>query len=135
MQTIKVKPVEITGHCRAKLTPADEFQIRGTRLENPRQSNLCCLALAHLPPSSPNSNVRTIFTPTFAVRSACRVRIARIGWCSCWDMLTNGSCAWPSPNTALYADSTAKSPRLPDNRKLQRLGTRRKVTTQERFGK
>ena len=50
MKTINVRPVEISGRCRANLTLDDEFQIRGTRLENPRQSNLCCLALAHLPP-------------------------------------------------------------------------------------
>jgi hypothetical protein len=50
MKTIKVKPVEIIGDCRANLTLDDEFQIKGMRLENPRQSNLCFLALAHLPP-------------------------------------------------------------------------------------
>jgi hypothetical protein len=50
MRTIKVKPVEIIGACRANLTLDDEFQIKGMRLENPRQSNLCFLALGHLPP-------------------------------------------------------------------------------------
>ena len=50
MQTIKVKPVEIIGACRASLTLNDEFQIRGMRLENPRQSKLCFLALGNLPP-------------------------------------------------------------------------------------
>ena len=51
MRTILVKPVEIVGNCRASLTPNDEFQIRGMRLENPRQSNLCFLALGHFPPT------------------------------------------------------------------------------------
>jgi hypothetical protein len=50
MRTIKVKPVEITGECQANLTLEDEFQIRGVILENPRQSNLCLIALSHLPP-------------------------------------------------------------------------------------
>lgn len=50
MSTIKVKPVEVVGHCRARLSPGDEFEIKGTRLENLRQSNLCVLALGHLPP-------------------------------------------------------------------------------------
>lgn len=50
MKTIKVKPVEITGNCRANLTLDDEFQIEGMRLENPRQSSLCFLALGHFPP-------------------------------------------------------------------------------------
>lgn len=51
MQTINVKPVEIIGRCRANLTLDDEFQIKGMRLENPQHSNLCFLALAHLPPA------------------------------------------------------------------------------------
>ena len=50
MRTINVKPVEITGRCRANLTAADEFQIRGSNLENPGQSNVCYRALAHFPP-------------------------------------------------------------------------------------
>lgn len=50
MRTIKVKPVEIIGHCRANLTLDDEFQIEGTALVNPRQSNVCISALSHLPP-------------------------------------------------------------------------------------
>lgn len=51
MQIIKVKPVEIMGACRANLTPEDEFQIKDMKLENPRRSNLCFLALSHLPPA------------------------------------------------------------------------------------
>ena len=50
MQTIKVKPVEFIGACQAKITWVDEFQIKGTNLENPQQSNLCLLALGHFPP-------------------------------------------------------------------------------------
>ena len=51
MQTIKIKPVEIIGACRAGLTTKDEFQITGMRLENPQQSNICLLALSFLPPT------------------------------------------------------------------------------------
>ncbi len=50
MKTIKIKPVEILGTCRANLTLDDEFQIKGMNLENPRQSKLCFLALGHFPP-------------------------------------------------------------------------------------
>jgi hypothetical protein len=50
MKTINVRPVELIGNCRAHLTPDDEFQIQGMKLENPRQSNLCFLALSHFPP-------------------------------------------------------------------------------------
>ncbi len=50
MKTINVKPVELIGNCRARLTLDDEFQIRGMNLENPRESKLCFLALGHLPP-------------------------------------------------------------------------------------
>ena len=50
MKTINVKPVELIGSCRAKLTLDDEFQIKGMNLENPRGSKLCFLALGHLPP-------------------------------------------------------------------------------------
>jgi hypothetical protein len=49
MRTIYVKPVEIIGNCRANLTLDDEFRIKGMKLENPRQSNLCFLALGHFP--------------------------------------------------------------------------------------
>ncbi len=51
MQTIKIKPVEIVGACRAGITPDDEFQINGMRLENPQHSNICLLALSFLPPT------------------------------------------------------------------------------------
>lgn len=50
MRTINIKPVEIIGNCRAKLTPDDEFQIKGMKLENPKQSSLCFQALGHFPP-------------------------------------------------------------------------------------
>lgn len=50
MRTIYVKPVEIIGNCRANLTSDDEFRIKGSNLENPRQSNVCYRALAHFPP-------------------------------------------------------------------------------------
>ena len=50
MKTIKIKPVEVVGVCRAKLTPDDEFQIKGMNLENPAQSKLCFLSLGHFPP-------------------------------------------------------------------------------------
>ena len=51
MQIIKIKPVEIIGACRAGITIEDEFQITGMRLENPKQSNICLLALSFLPPT------------------------------------------------------------------------------------
>lgn len=50
MKTINVKPTELIGNCRAKITLEDEFQIEGMRLKNPRQSNICFMALGHLPP-------------------------------------------------------------------------------------
>jgi hypothetical protein len=50
MKIINIKPVDIVGNCRANLTLDDEFQVEGMRLENPRQSNLCLLALSHFPP-------------------------------------------------------------------------------------
>jgi uncharacterized repeat protein (TIGR04076 family) len=50
VKAIKVKPVEVTGHCRAGLTLDDEFLIDGSNLLNPRQSNICIGALSHLPP-------------------------------------------------------------------------------------
>lgn len=51
MTAIKIKPVEIIGHCRANLTRDDEFQVEGTNLVNPGQSNVCVGALSHLPPA------------------------------------------------------------------------------------
>lgn len=51
MKTIKIKPIEIIGGCRAGITTDDEFQINGMRVENPRQSNICLLALSLLPPT------------------------------------------------------------------------------------
>ena len=50
MQTIRVKPVEIIGRCRAGLTPEDEFRIEGPRLVNPQRSNLCVFALGQFAP-------------------------------------------------------------------------------------
>ncbi len=49
MRTINIRPVEIIGRCPAGLTLEDEFQIKGMRLENPKGSNLCFLALSHFP--------------------------------------------------------------------------------------
>jgi hypothetical protein len=49
MKTINVKPVQIIGACPAALTLADEFQIEGLRLNNPRQSTICFLAVSQLP--------------------------------------------------------------------------------------
>lgn len=51
MTAIKIKPVEIIGHCRANLTLDDECLVEGSNLLNPRQSNLCIGALSHLPPA------------------------------------------------------------------------------------
>lgn len=49
METINIGPVEIIGGCPAGLTPGDEFQIEGMRLQNPKQNNVCFLALSHFP--------------------------------------------------------------------------------------
>lgn len=49
MKTINVKPTHIIGACPAALTLADEFQIEGLRLNNPRTSTLCFLAISQLP--------------------------------------------------------------------------------------
>jgi hypothetical protein len=46
---ISVEPVEVRGHCPAGLTPDDDFEIEGMRLENPRGSRICFLALSQLP--------------------------------------------------------------------------------------
>ena len=51
MQTIKIKPVEMIGKCRAGITGDDEFQVTGMRLENPLQSNICLLATSFFPPT------------------------------------------------------------------------------------
>ncbi len=51
MTAIKIKPVEVIGHCRAGLTLDDEFLVDGTNLLNPRQSGICIGALSHLPPA------------------------------------------------------------------------------------
>lgn len=50
MKTINIKPVEIIGNCRAKMSLDDEFQIEGMRLKNPRQCHICFLALGNFPP-------------------------------------------------------------------------------------
>lgn len=50
MKTIKIKPVRVTGKCRAGLRLDDEVQIRGVNLENPGQSRLCCHAFSHFSP-------------------------------------------------------------------------------------
>ncbi len=49
MKTIIIRPVQIIGNCPANLTVDDEFQIEEMRLENPKQSSLCFLALSQLP--------------------------------------------------------------------------------------
>ncbi|GAB4463995.1 MAG: hypothetical protein Kow0031_41730 [Anaerolineae bacterium] len=50
MRTIKIKPVCVTGKCRAGLRLEDEVQIRGVNLENPGQSRVCCHAFSHFSP-------------------------------------------------------------------------------------
>ena len=49
MKTINIKPVEIIGSCPAGLTPTDEFQFVGMRLQNVKNSNICFLALSQIP--------------------------------------------------------------------------------------
>ena len=49
MRKINIRPVEIIGNCPASLALGDQFQIEGMKLGNPRQSNLCFLALSHFP--------------------------------------------------------------------------------------
>jgi uncharacterized repeat protein (TIGR04076 family) len=50
MQTIKIKPVRVSGKCRAGLRLADEVQVRGVNLENSGQSRVCCHAFSHFSP-------------------------------------------------------------------------------------
>lgn len=49
MKTIRVRPVRIYGCCPAGLGLDDEFEIEGMRLENPRGSRICFLAVSQLP--------------------------------------------------------------------------------------
>jgi hypothetical protein len=49
MIRINIRPVEIIGECPAGLSLEDEFWIEGLRVENPKGSNLCFLALSHIP--------------------------------------------------------------------------------------
>lgn len=49
MRTINAKPVQIIGSCPANLTSSDEFQIDGTKLENPGGSTICFLAISQIP--------------------------------------------------------------------------------------
>lgn len=49
MIVINIKPVEIIGSCPAGLTLADDFQLTGMRLENPKNSSICFLALSQVP--------------------------------------------------------------------------------------
>lgn len=49
MQTVKIKPVQIVGRCPAGLAPEDEFRIEELRLENPRGSKICFLAVSQIP--------------------------------------------------------------------------------------
>jgi hypothetical protein len=41
--------VEIIGECPAGITPKDEVYINGMQLENPRNHNVCFLAITHFP--------------------------------------------------------------------------------------
>jgi len=50
MKTIKIKPVQIIGQCRAGLTVDDECQIKGMNLAAVGRSKLCFLALGHFAP-------------------------------------------------------------------------------------
>ena len=49
VRMINVKPVQVIGSCPANLTLDDEFQIEGMSLKNPRESNICFLALGQIP--------------------------------------------------------------------------------------
>ena len=49
VRPINIRPVEIIGGCPAGLTLDDQFQIKGMRLENPRQGALCLLAFGNFP--------------------------------------------------------------------------------------
>ena len=49
MKTINIKPVQVIGSCPAGLTLADEFQFAGMRLENPKNSSICFLAVSQIP--------------------------------------------------------------------------------------
>ncbi len=51
MRRINIKPVQIVGHCRANLTPEDEFQVDGVRIVNPKRSAMCVRALSYMPPA------------------------------------------------------------------------------------
>ncbi|MEW6094552.1 MAG: hypothetical protein AB1531_11385 [Chloroflexota bacterium] len=51
MNGIRVRPVEIRGHCPAGLTPESEFQINGMNLVHANDFPLCFLSFSHLPPS------------------------------------------------------------------------------------
>ena len=50
METIKIKPVRVSGKCRANLTLNDEILVQGANIENPTQSRMCCNAFGHFPP-------------------------------------------------------------------------------------
>ena len=49
MKTINIKPVQVIGSCPAGLTLADEFQFVGMRLQNPKNSSICFLAVSQIP--------------------------------------------------------------------------------------
>jgi uncharacterized repeat protein (TIGR04076 family) len=92
MKTIKVKPVEIVGHCRARLTPEDEFVIEDTRLENFQHSRLCLLALGHLPPivkllQSENRFYARVTCPECVSRPGCENRVVfLLGHADKWEL-------------------------------------------------
>ena len=51
MTIIKIKPIRVTGQCRANLTLNDEVQIRGVNVENPGQNRMCYNAFSHFAPT------------------------------------------------------------------------------------
>lgn len=49
MRIINVKPVEILGTCPVGLRLTDEFQFAGMRLDNPKHSTICFVAISQIP--------------------------------------------------------------------------------------
>jgi len=49
VKTIRIRPIELIGHCPARLSLNDGFQVAGMNLENPQGSRLCFLAFSHFP--------------------------------------------------------------------------------------
>jgi uncharacterized repeat protein (TIGR04076 family) len=92
MRTINVKPAEISGRCRANLTADDEFQIRDSNLENPRQSRVCYRALANFPPivdllQQNNHFYALVLCPECPARSGCENSVTfLLGHADKWDL-------------------------------------------------